>query len=101
MNKFKKGDKVIVLAGKDKGKIGEIIRVFSEDHYLYVEGVNMIKKHVKPTRESQGGIMDRNAKIHWSNVSLLCPKTEKPTRVTFEVVKGKKYRKAVVSKELF
>lgn len=94
MNKFKKGDKVVVIAGKDKGKTGEVLGVFPSKQKVKVDGVNAIKKHVKPTQDSEGGIKDDNALIHWSNVKLVAPGSDKSTRVGFKVVKGSKERVA-------
>jgi large subunit ribosomal protein L24 len=94
VNKLKKGDKVIVISGKDKGKTGEILEVVPSKQKVKVEGVNAIKKHVKPTQDNDGGIKDDNALIHWSNVKLVAPGSDKSTRVGFKVVKGNKERVA-------
>lgn len=94
MNKLKKGDKVVVIAGKDKGKTGEVLAVFPAKQKIKVDGVNAIKKHVKPTQDKEGGIVDDNALIHWSNVKLVAPGSGKSTRVGFKVVKGNKERVA-------
>ncbi len=82
--KIKKGDKVVVLAGRDKGKTGEVLKAFPRDNKLIVQGVNMIKRHTKPSTTQQGGIVEREAKIHVSNVAHADPKTSKPTRIGYK-----------------
>ena len=78
----KKGDKVQVLSGKDKGAIGEVLRAFPAEGKVIVEGVAMVKRHQRPTQANQqGGILEREAAIDVSNVMLICPKCSKPTRV--------------------
>jgi large subunit ribosomal protein L24 len=97
----KKGDKVQVLAGKDKGKQGVILASFPKQNRVLVEGVNIVKKHSKPSQANpQGGIITKEAPIHVSNVMALDPKTGVPTRVGFTVVDGKKVRIAKKSGEL-
>lgn len=82
MRKIKTGDTVYVLTGKDKGKIGRVIRVFPKENRAIVEGVMRLKKHARPTpRSPQGGIIEIFGKIHISNLMLVCPKCRKPTRV--------------------
>ncbi|MDT7906984.1 MAG: 50S ribosomal protein L24 [Candidatus Calescibacterium sp.] len=91
MRKLKTGDTVFVIAGKDKGKIGRILRVFPKEDRAIVEGVNRIKKHVKPTpRNPQGGIIEVFGKIHISNLMLVCPKCKKPTRVGIKILEDKR-----------
>jgi large subunit ribosomal protein L24 len=91
--KIKKGDRVIVLAGKDKGSEGEVVRAMPKDGKVVVAGVNMIARHTKPTQaDPEGGIKRREAPIHVSNVAIKDPKTGKPARVGFEVRDGKKVR---------
>jgi large subunit ribosomal protein L24 len=91
--KIKTKDKVIVLAGKDKGKTGEIISVMPKDNRVKVSGVNMIARHTKPSQANpQGGIVRREAPIHASNVALIDPKTKKATRVGYKFMKGVKTR---------
>jgi large subunit ribosomal protein L24 len=91
MRKLKTGDTVFVIAGKDKGKIGRILRVFPKEDKAIVEGVNRIKKHVKPTpRNPQGGIIEVFGKIHISNLMLVCPKCKKPTRVGIKILEDKR-----------
>ncbi len=96
----KKGDKVQVISGKDKGKQGVILEAFPKKNRVLVEGVNIIKKHSKPSQENpQGGIISKEAAIHVSNVMPLDPKTGTPTRVGYQVVDGKKVRVAKKSGE--
>ena len=94
MKKIRKGDQVLVLAGRDKGKRGSVIRVLDEAHVL-VQNVNMIKRHTKPNpqRNVAGGIVDKEAAIHVSNVALLNPATGKGERVGFKLLAdGRKVR---------
>ena len=96
--KIKKGDKVVVLSGKDKGKHGEVTRSIPKDGKVVVSGVNMITRHVKPTQAvPQGGRQQSEAPLHVSKVALEDPKTGKPTRVRFDIQDGKKVRVAVKS----
>lgn len=89
----KTGDKVKVLAGKDKGKEGVIIKAFPKKDRVIVEGVNVVKKHTKPSNTNpSGGIVEKEAPIHVSNVMLIDPSTNQPTRVGYKVVDGKKVR---------
>ena len=89
----KKGDKVQVLSGKDRGAQGEVLRAFPAEGKVIVEGVAMVKKHQKPTQVGQqGGILEREAKIDVSNVMLVCPSCGKATRVGHATVDGKKLR---------
>lgn len=91
----KTGDKVKVIAGKDKGKEGTVIKTLAAKDRVVVEGVNMIKKHQKPNNQyPQGGIIELEAPIHVSNVQLLDPSTNEPTRVGRKVEDGKKVRYA-------
>ncbi|WP_461201272.1 50S ribosomal protein L24 [Anoxybacillus sp. TBDG-1] len=97
----KKGDKVQVISGKDKGKQGIILAAFPKKNRVLVEGVNIVKKHVKPSQANpQGGIISQEAPIHVSNVMPLDPKTGLPTRVGYKVVDGKKVRYAKRSGEI-
>ena len=102
MMRVKKGDTVVVIAGKDKGKKGTVVKVMPKTDRVLVEGVNMITKHQKPSAMNpQGGIVNKEASIHISNVMPLDPETGKGTRVRVEVKEGKKVRVAVKSgKEL-
>jgi large subunit ribosomal protein L24 len=87
----KKGDKVMVISGKDKGKTGVILASFPKQSRVLVEGVNVVKKHSKPSQlNPQGGIISQEAPIHVSNVMPIDPKTGEPTRVGFKLVDGKK-----------
>lgn len=96
----KKGDKVMVITGKDKGKTGVVLAAFPKKDRVLVEGVNIVKKHSKPSQVNpQGGIISQEAPIHVSNVMLLDPKSNEPTRVGFKTVDGKKVRVAVKSGE--
>ena len=97
---FKTGDKVVVIAGKDKGKEGKIIKTLKAENKVVVEGINMVKKHVKPNGQTAGSIVDMEAPIHASNVMIVDPKTKKGTRVGHTTdKKGKKIRIARKSNE--
>ncbi|WP_163582595.1 50S ribosomal protein L24 [Gracilibacillus saliphilus] len=96
----KKGDKVQVITGKDKGKQGTVLAAFPKKDRVLVEGVNVVKKHAKPSQENpQGGILNQEATIHVSNVLPVDPKSGEPTRVGYEVRDGKKVRIAKKSGE--
>jgi large subunit ribosomal protein L24 len=84
--KVKKGDTVVVIAGKDKGKKGEVISVRPDDHRVVVQGVNVVTRHTRPSMTSQGGLVKQEAAIHVSNVALIDPKSDKPTRVGFKTL---------------
>ncbi|MDR3376987.1 MAG: 50S ribosomal protein L24 [Ancalomicrobiaceae bacterium] len=86
--KIKKGDRVIVLTGRDKGKKGEVIRVIPEEDRAVVAGVNMVQRHTKPQGANEGGIISKEAAIHLSNLAVADPKDGKPTRVGFKVLDG-------------
>ena len=99
--KIKTGDLVQVLAGKDKGRKGKVLKIYKAKDRVLVEGVNIVKKHVKPSTENpQGGIVEKEAPIHISNVNLVDPKTGKPTRVGYEIKGDKKVRVSKKSKEV-
>lgn len=99
--KIKTGDKVVVIAGKDKGKEGLVKKLFREDNKVIVEGINMIKKHVKPNGQTAGSITEMEAPINASNVMVQDPKTKKPTRVGYTTdKKGNKVRVAKKSNEI-
>jgi large subunit ribosomal protein L24 len=99
--KIKKGDRVVVLSGKDKGKRGEVTKSMPKDGKVIVAGVNVAARHRKPSQTNpQGGIERREAPLHASKVALEDPKTGKPTRVRFEERDGRKVRVAVKSGEL-
>lgn len=98
--KIKKGDKVVVLTGRDKGKTGEVLKIVTETNKALVSGINQVKKHTKPSAAGNGGIVTKEAPIHLSNIALADPKTGKATRVGFSVAKdGKKTRVAKRSGE--
>ncbi|MFD2672460.1 50S ribosomal protein L24 [Marinicrinis sediminis] len=98
----KKEDTVIVISGKDKGKKGRIIAAYPRQNRVLVEGVNMVKKHARPSQANpQGGIIDQEAPIHVSNVMLVDPKTGGPTRIGYKVLdNGNKVRVAKKSGEI-
>ena len=99
--KIKKGDKVVVLSGRDKGKHGEVTKSFPKDGKVLVSGVNIATRHRKPTQENpNGGLEKIEAPMHVSKVAIEDPKTGKPTRVRFEVREGKKVRVAARSGEV-
>ncbi|EZH64470.1 50S ribosomal protein L24 [Bacillaceae bacterium JMAK1] len=97
----KAGDKVKVISGKDKGKEGVILKSLPAKERVIVEGVNVVKKHAKPTQENpQGGILNQEAAIHVSNVMLIDPKSGEPTRIGYKVIEdGEKTRKVRVAKK--
>ena len=101
MQKIRKGDKVVVLAGKDKGRTGEVLSVAPKDDKAIVRGVNLVRRHQKQSQSQEGGIITKEAPIHLSNIALADPKDGKPTRVGFQVQKdGKKVRVAQRSGEV-
>jgi large subunit ribosomal protein L24 len=83
--KIKKGDKVIVLAGRDKGKSGEVFAVFPTENRALVQGVNMVQRHTRQSAQTEGGILSREAKIHISNLALIDPKDGKATRAGYKI----------------
>jgi large subunit ribosomal protein L24 len=86
--KIKKGDKVIVITGRDRGRTGEVLRVEPAQQRVLVQGVNMIKRHTRPRPGETGGIVEKEALIHVSNVAHVDPKDGKPTRVGYKVLEG-------------
>ncbi len=99
--KIKRGDKVIVRSGKDRGKTGEVLRVLRSRERLVVQGVNMVSKHRRPTQASPGGIEQIEASIHLSNVGVVDPGTSKATRIGFRTLEdGRKVRFAKASGEV-
>ena len=99
--KIKKGDKVIVLTGRSKGKVGEVLKVMKDDDKAVVQGVNMVKRHTKPSQTSQGGIVEKEVPIELSNLAYVDPKTSEPTRVGFKTLEdGRKVRYAKRSGEV-
>ncbi|PIW29958.1 MAG: 50S ribosomal protein L24 [Rhodospirillales bacterium CG15_BIG_FIL_POST_REV_8_21_14_020_66_15] len=98
--RIKKGDKVVVLAGRDKGKQGEVLKVLPTDERAVVQGVNRVKRHQRATQTTTGGIVEREAPIHLSNLAHLDPKDGKPTRIGTKILKdGRKVRFAKRSGE--
>ena len=100
MNKIRKGDKVVVLAGKDKGRSGEVIQVMPKDDKAVVRGINMVKRHQRQSQTQEAGIISKEAPIHLSNLGVADPKDGKPTRVGFKMVGEKKVRFAKRSGEV-
>jgi large subunit ribosomal protein L24 len=99
--KIKKGDKVVVIAGRDKGKSGEVVQVMPKDERALVRGVNLGKRHQRQTANQEGGIISKEAPIQLSNIALADPKTGKPTRVGFKILDdGRKVRVAKRSGDL-
>ena len=99
--KIKKGDKVVVLTGRDKGRTGEVFRVMPKESRALVRGVNLVKRHQRQTMNQEGGIIQKEAPVHLSNLALADPKDGKPTRVGFKVLDdGRKVRFAKRSGDL-
>ncbi len=94
MQKIRKGDKVVVLTGKDKGRTGEVVQVMPKEDRAVVRGVNMVKRHQRQTQSQEAGIITKEASIHLSNIAIADPKDGKPTRVGFKVEGDKKVRVA-------
>ena len=98
--KIKKGDQVVVITGRDKGKKGEVLMVLPKLNRVVVQGVNMVKRHTRATRTTQGGILDKEAPIHASNIAHIDPSSGKATRVGFKMLEdGRKVRFAKASGE--
>jgi large subunit ribosomal protein L24 len=95
--KIKTGDTVVVLAGRDKGKSGEVKQMLLKDGKAIVGGINMVQRHRKPTMQQPGGIDNKEAPIHISNLAIADPKTGKPTKVGYKIEDGKKVRYAKAS----
>ncbi len=99
--KIKKGDKVVVLTGRDKGKTGEVLRVLRDLDRVVVQGVNVVKRHTRPSPGQTGGIVEKELGIHISNVAHIDPKSNRPTRVGYKVLAdGRKVRFAKRSGEV-
>ncbi len=99
--RIKKGDEVIVLTGREKGKKGSVLKVMPKDQRLLVQGVNMVKRHTRPSQASPGGIIEKEASLHVSNVAHVDPKTGEPTRVGYRYLDdGRKVRFAKRSGEI-
>ncbi len=97
---IKKGDKVMVIAGSNKGESGEVKQVFVKDNRAIVEGLNLVKKHTKATQDNPGGINEIEAPIHISNLMVIDPKSGKPTRIGRKLVDGKLVRYSKKSGEI-
>jgi large subunit ribosomal protein L24 len=93
--KIRKGDKVVVLTGRDKGRTGEVIEVRPDDGRALVRGVNMVKRHQRQTAQQEGGIISKESTIHLSNLAMADPKDGKPTRVGFKFIGEGEARKKV------
>ena len=101
MNKIRKGDKVVILSGKDKGRNGEVIKVNPEENTAIVRGINMVKRHQRQTQTQEAGIISKEAPLHISKLAIADPKDGKPTRVGFRIEGGgKKVRVAKRSGDL-
>ncbi|MCK3777826.1 50S ribosomal protein L24 [Sinorhizobium chiapasense] len=100
MQKIRKGDKVVVLTGKDKGRTGEVVQVMPKEDRAVVRGVNMVKRHQRQTQSQEAGIINKEAPIHLSNIAIADPKDGKPTRVGFKIDGDKKVRVAKRSGEV-
>ena len=99
--KIKKGDRVVVTTGRDKGKSGEVLGVQRDRNRVLVQGVNLVKRHQKPSQSAQGGIIEKEASVHISNVAHIDPKTDQPTRVGYRLLDdGRKVRFAKGSGEV-
>ena len=90
--KLKKGDNVIVLTGKDKGKTGTILSILTLKNKALVKGINVVKKHQKPSKQSGGGIIDKELPVHLSNLLILSVKDQKPTKIGYKIDNNKKQR---------
>lgn len=99
--RIKKGDKVVVLTGRDKGKRGDVLKVLPVENRVIVQGVNIVKRHTRPSQTGSGGIIEKEASIHVSNVAHLDPASDRPTRVGYTVLEdGRKVRVAKRSGEI-
>ena len=99
--KIRKGDRVVVITGRSKGKTGEVLKVMPKENRAVVQGVNMLKRHTRPTQMSGGGIVEKEGPIHISNLAHVDPKSGEPTRVGFKILAdGRKVRFAKRSGEM-
>ncbi len=98
--KIKKGDQVVVLSGDDKGKTGEVVKAMPKEGKVVVQGVNLVKRHTKPSQTTPGGIITKEAPLHVSNVAIVDPKSGKASKVGYKEVDGKKVRVARKSGEV-
>lgn len=97
--KIRKNDSVMIISGNDKGKTGKVLKVFPKDLRIIIEGVNIRKRHTKPSQKNQqGGIIEKEAPIHVSNVMILDPKTNKPTRVGSQIILDEKTGKKKIAR---
>jgi len=100
-SRIKKGDRVVVLSGRNKGQSGEVVRILNKQDRVIIHGVNMVKRHTRATQTSAGGIVTKEASIHLSNVIHVDPKTDKPTRIGYKFLEdGRKVRFAKASGEV-
>ena len=90
--RIRKGDNVVVIAGRDRGKTGEVLMVLPAENRVVVRGINLVRRHQKQTPSNQGGIITKEMPIHMSNISLAEPSDGKPTRIGFRFVEGRKVR---------
>ncbi len=97
---IKKGDKVVVISGSNKGATGEVLEVFPKKYRAIIDGVNIVKKHTKPTNDNPGGINEQEAAIHISNIMIVDPKTGEPSKIGRKKVDGKTVRFAKKSGEI-
>jgi large subunit ribosomal protein L24 len=86
--KLKKGDRVVVISGRDKGRTGEIVKALPSENRVIVQGINLVKRHTRQSQTSSGGIIEKEASIHVSNVAYVDPKDDKPTRLGFKIIDG-------------
>jgi large subunit ribosomal protein L24 len=93
--KIRKGDKVVMLTGRDKGRSGEVVEVRPDDNRVLVRGINMVKRHQKQSAQQEGGIISKELPVHLSNVAIADPKDGKPTRIGFKFVGSGDDRKKV------
>ena len=99
--RIRKGDRVVCISGKDKGKSGLVMEVHPREQRVLVEGLNIVKRHTKPRPPNEpGGVIEKPAPIHWSNVALIDPKDDRPTRVRIVAKDGERVRVAVRSGEV-
>ena len=97
--RIKKGDTVMVITGRDKGKSGEVLEMHRDDNRVLVRGINMVKRHQRQSATQEGGIISKESPIHLSNVALTDPKDGKPTRIGFKIVgQGEERKKVRVAK---
>ena len=98
--KIKKGDQVVVLSGDDKGKTGEVVKSMPKESKVVVQGINLVKRHTKPSQTTPGGIVTKEAPIDISNVAIVDPKSGKASKIGYKEVNGKKVRVARKSGEV-